>query len=98
MTRIETKYKTSVSFEEYKEYLIKNIFKILPLKEEDKDWRKYLAGLLIEIGGMDSMTQDLSLITLMSRLEGLRTLEADHSLFRKTIFDCIDMVKKIEKK
>ena len=76
--------------------MVKNIFKILPLKEEKKDWKKYLQGLLIEFNGMDMLLDEVNLMALVAKLEGLKEIE-DHDMFRKVIFDCIDLVKKIPK-
>lgn len=95
MRIVTTKFEGEVNFDIYVEYLIKSIFKILPLKEEEKDWEKYLDGLLVELSGMSALLlSNVELIVLIARLEGLREIE-DHSLFRKVIFDSIDLAKKI---
>ena len=96
MRKVETKYNGVIDFKIYQEYMVKNIFKILPLKEEKKDWKKYLQGLLIEFNGMDMLLDEVNLMALVAKLEGLKEIE-DHDMFRKVIFDCIDLVKKIPK-
>lgn len=93
MRKVETKYNGVLDFEVYQKYMVKNIFKILPLKEEEKDWQKYLQGLLIEFNGMDLLLEEVNLMALIAKLEGLKEVE-EHELFRKVIFDCIDLVKK----
>lgn len=95
MQMITTKYHGEIDFDLYREYAIKSIFKILPLKEEKKDWIKYLEGLLVELNGMSSLSTDVSLMSLIAKLEGLKNVE-DHSLFRKVVFDCIDIMKKMK--
>ena len=97
MQMITTKYHGEIDFDLYREYVIKSIFKILPLKEEKKDWIKYLEGLLVELNGMSSLSTDVSLMSLIAKLEGLKNVE-DHSLFRKVVFDCIDIMKKMKVK
>ena len=94
MRKVTTKYNGVLDFEIYQKYMVKNIFKILPLKEEEKDWHKYLEGLLIEFNGMDMLLEEVNLMALIAKLEGLKDVE-EHELFRKVIFDCIDLVKKV---
>lgn len=95
--RIETKYNGVVDFDLYKEHTVKNIFKVLPLREEKKDWKKYLEGLLLELSGFESLVEEVYFTALLAKLEGLFILEDDQMpLFRKTVFDSIDLLKKIE--
>lgn len=94
MKIVSTKYHGRIDLDVYKEYTVKNIFKALPLKEEGKDWRKYLDGLLIELNGMEILLNEVNLMAVIAKLEGLKSVE-EHDLFRKVIFDCIDLVKKI---
>lgn len=91
---VKTKYHGSIDLDMYKEYTVKNIFKALPLKEEGKDWKKYLDGLLIELNGMDILVDEVNLMAVIGKLEGLKSVD-EHDMFRKVIFDCIDLVKKI---
>ncbi len=91
---IKTKYNGMINFDLYRDYAVKSIFKILPLKEENKNWQKYLEGFLVELNGLNLLSTEIGLIVLVSRLEGLYLIE-DHQLFRKIIFDCIDLVKKL---
>lgn len=94
MRIIKTKYHGEIDFEKYQEYAVKSIFKILPLKEKSHDWEIYLDGLLVELNGMDILTEEVNLMALIAKLEGLKTVE-EHKLFRKIVFDCIDLVKKV---
>jgi len=95
--KIQTKYNGVIDFTLYQEHTVKNIFKILPLKEEGKDWKKYLEGLLVELNGFDSLVEEVYFTALLSKLEGLFTIpENDMALFRKTVFDSIDLLKKIQ--
>lgn len=95
--KIQTKYNGTIDFVLYQEHTVKNIFKILPLKEEGKDWEKYLEGLLVELSGFDALIEEVYFTALLSKLEGLLTIpDEDMSLFRKTVFDSIDLLKKIQ--
>lgn len=95
--KIRTKYEGIVDFELYKEHTVKNIFKVLPLREEKKDWEKYLQGLLLELSGFESLADEVYFTALLAKLEGLLHVPDDEMpLFRKTVFDSIDLLKKIE--
>ena len=94
MKKVVTKYHGEIDFDIYRAYTVKNIYKILPLKEEEKDWQKYLEGLLIELNGMDMLLTEVNLMSVIAKLQGLMTV-TEHSVFRKVIFDCIDLIKKI---
>jgi len=99
--KVTTKYNGKVDLAEYQEYCIKSIFKILPLMEERKDWDRFLQGFLVELSGINSLVSDVNYISLMGRLEGLLNMEVDpdipeqKDIFKKTIFDSIDLVKKL---
>ncbi len=93
---METKYGMKVEEVDFELYLIglKNkVYKLLPLKEEDLDWRKYLNTVMIEISGLSELFGNKpQLISLLSKLEGLYKLE-DFMLYRRTIFECLNMVE-----
>lgn len=75
------------------------IFKLLPDREEGKDWKTPLKSLIIEIYGIDSLLNDqVNLFRLLSRLESLLLLdhEDDFIDFRKGIFECLNILKKVK--
>lgn len=100
--KITTKYNGIIDLYLYQEYCIKSIFKILPLMEEGKEWKKYLRGFLLELSGIENLTMEVNFISLIGRLEGLLLLDPDPNndedkdFFKKIIFDSIDLVKKME--
>lgn len=95
--KIKTIYGGMIDFELYKEHTVKNIFKILPLREEGKEWEKYLRGLLVELNGFDALIEEAYFTALLAKLSGLLLIpDEEMPLFRKTIFDSIDMLKKIK--
>ena len=74
------------------------IFKLLPMREEDKDWIKPLQTLFIELLGMANIFPDQrELIQVCSKMRGLEEEgEAiDFKLFRRTIFECCGIVSKM---
>lgn len=81
--------------------LINQVYKLLPNREEDVDWKKPLTTILEELAGMDRLLIDQqdTLFPLMCKLEGLFTLtgENDFQLYRRTIFECLSLMNGIIK-
>lgn len=95
--KVKTKYNGTVDLEVYKEYCVNSIYKILPLKEKKKEWRKHTEGLLIELSGADSLIDSVIFTSILAKLEGLLVMdENNHELFRKIVLDTIPLVKKLE--
>lgn len=75
------------------------IFKLLPLREEDKDWQKPLDTLSLEVLGMSSLFPDKKdLVSLVCKLEGLRVAGADMEFYayRRAIFECCSIVDRLK--
>lgn len=72
------------------------IYKLLPLKEEQGDWRKLLDTITLEFVGMDGLLLGMHsyLFPLLCKLKGLSTLSGDKDfmLYRKTVFECLTLV------
>ena len=90
-----TKYGHDIQDSTINEYLhkLKNqIFKLLPLREEDSEWEKWLETLIIETTGVNELfSNKIDFIKLLGKLEALKDLE-EFSLYRKTIFESINLV------
>lgn len=98
-----TTYGTDIASEAVEENLSRiggQIFKLLPMWEEGKDWRKPLQTLTIELVGLSHLVPDLSkLVSLVSKMEGLKECcgENDFMMYRRTIFECCSMVEEVKK-
>lgn len=90
-----TKYGMSIKVEEFNSYknsLKNKIYKLLPLREENLEWQKHLSTILIEVSGLGKILGSaVDLIELSAKLEGLFSL-TDFVLYRKTIFECLNLV------
>ena len=77
------------------------IYKLLPMREEAEDWQKPLATIIEEITGLQSLLNEnkLKLFTLICKLEGLFSLKEENNffLFRRTIFDCLNLIGELIK-
>jgi len=96
--KLVTRYNGRIDLDLYKEYCVKSIFKILPLMEEEKDWKKYLKGFLVELNGINNLVYDINYTCLLGKLQGLLEMNEkpeDRELFKKIVFDSIDLAKNI---
>ena len=77
------------------------IYKLLPLREENLDWEKPLETIIEELSGMNRLLIDQHeiLFPLLNKLEGLHVLinMEDFSLFRRTIFECLNLMNNMIK-
>ena len=83
----------------YLDQLVNKIFKILYIIEENpEDLKKYLNSLTIELDGMTQYYSDDSyIISTLFSLQGNREC-TDHNVWRKTVFECINNVNKLNAK
>lgn len=80
--------------------MTKEIFKLLPLREEGSDWVKPLETVVVELSGLCRlMGDDEECLALTCKLTGmLEEGEAmGYPLFRRTVFECCSMSKAIER-
>lgn len=80
--------------------IINLIYKLLPMREEGNDWEKPLETIIEELVGMNRLVIDLQpdLFPIICKLEGLFSLQEEHdmALYRRTIFECLSLLSKIE--
>lgn len=78
---------------------LNQIYKLLPIREEQGDWRKPLDTLIEELTGMESLFLDNDyqeyLFILLCKLEGLKTLDNDFMLYRRIIFECLSIMQEL---
>lgn len=80
--------------------LINQLWKLIPMRENDEDWRSHLKILIEEIAGLVAVYKDKSEgLILLSKLEGLTSKVAceDFAIYRKTIFRCIVLIAQVLK-
>jgi len=75
------------------------IFKLLPMREEGKNWIKPLETLTVEVIGWCSLLPDQKdLLALCAKLEGLKACgeDSDFKFYRRVIFEACSLVDKIK--
>lgn len=80
--------------------IVNQIYKLLPLREENKDWQKPLQTIIEELTGMKRLflgQQEQSFFILLCKLEGMFELvqSIDFDLYRRTIFECLSLLNQI---
>ena len=65
--------------------LTNQMWKLIPMREHEEDWKKQLETVIIEIAGLNEIFQGSAFLQLLSKLEGLRVVEVHFDLYRKTV-------------
>ena len=78
--------------------LINQLWKLIPMRENSENWISHLDSLNIEILGLGNIAQinnNESFLILISKLEGLRIKDSSFSVYRKTVFECISLLREL---
>lgn len=95
---VENKYDIKIREEDCNknvQRLTNQLWKLIPMREHEEDWSKQLETVVLEIVGLDEIFIGPSFIQLLSKLEGLRKEDIDFEFYRKTIFECISLLRGI---
>ena len=91
-----TKYDINFSVEVInKEFmrLTNQMWKLIPMRENNEDWQRQLETVIIDIAGKEELfLHNSQFLQMLSKLEGLRLVDVDFSIYRKTIFECINLL------
>ena len=80
--------------------LMNQCWKILPMFEKEEDWQKQLESVKVEIEGLKVLipSDENEILVLLSKLYGLDSCTEEFVVFRKTIFDIMNILGSLEKK
>ena len=74
--------------------LINQVWKLIPMRENNEDWKKQIDCLLVEMRGLQALfSEDLDFLIAISSLEGLRSsddIELVH--YRSVVFSIISLL------
>lgn len=77
--------------------LTNQLWKLIPMRENDESWESQLETVIIELVGLSNLLNiDEQYLILLSKLEGLRTVHVDFTIYRKTVFECISLLRNIK--
>jgi hypothetical protein len=79
--------------------LTNQIWKLIPMKENNENWQGHLNSLILEVSGLGEIFVDnVKYLKLLSKLEGLKVnQEIEFGLYRKTVFESITLLREIIK-
>lgn len=90
---------TSESIERNITRLTNQIWKLIPMKENNEDWEKQLDTVNLEIAGLGVMfASKPQFLTLRAKLEGIKQKpEISFEIYRKTVFECLTLLTDVRK-
>ena len=79
--------------------LINQLWKLIPMRENEEDWINHLNTMIEEISGLVEIYKNkVEGLILLSKLEGLTSEVCnDFMIYRKTVFRCIDLLTQVIK-
>ena len=90
------KYDIIFNKEEIKNEILRltnQLWKLIPMWENNEDWNKQLNTVIVDIAGKDEIfLHNSHFLQLHSKLEGLRVIDVEFSIYRKTVFECINLL------
>lgn len=98
---MDTKY----SFEFSSEVINKNItrltnqlWKLIPMRENEENWEKQLNIVTIEIAGLNRIFLEApQFLQMLSKLEGISGMEeVEFSDYRRTVFEVINLLQELK--
>lgn len=80
--------------------LTNQLWKLIPMKENNEDWEKQLNTVIIEIVGLGEVIKLASsplFLQLVSKLEGIKEKkDIPFHLYRKTVFETINLIQELK--
>lgn len=76
---------------------INQLWKLIPMRENEEDWINHLNTMIEEISGLVEIYKNkVEGLILLSKLEGLTSEVCnDFMIYRKTVFRCIDLLAQV---
>ena len=72
--------------------LINQIWKLIPMRENDEDWKYQIELVLIELIGFQKTFEHIDILMPISKLEGLKNTDTSFRKYRSEIFYIIDIL------
>lgn len=76
--------------------LTNQLWKLIPMRENKENWLGQLETVIIELTGLNTIfAKQNNFIVLLSKLEGLKTVETEFNTYRKTVFEAISLLREM---
>lgn len=89
------KYNLDFNIEKNIIRLTNQLWKLIPMRENEEDWGKQIKIVAIEIAGLKEIFNEDAFLEILSKLEGLIAIETDFEEYRSTVFKCISLLKEV---
>ena len=78
--------------------LTNQIWKLIPMREHEEDWKKQLDTVIIEIAGLNEIfILEPQFLQILTKLEGLKIVEdLEFQTYRKTVFEVINLLQEFK--
>lgn len=89
----------SKTFNEHVYYLTGQIWKLIPMRENNEDWLKQLNNVINKIAGLNEIfSYDQRFLDLLSTLEGIKVSEeiVEFEFYRNKVFECINLLQELK--
>lgn len=91
-----TKYGFDISVEKEISRMTNQLWKLIPMRENEENYKLQLETVINEIVGLNEIfTPNDNYLILLAKLEGLLHAESSFDFYRKTVFECITLVRGI---
>lgn len=81
------------------ERLVNQLWKLIPMRENNEDWEKQLDTVINEIVGFSFLfAEEPTFLQLLSKLEGISHRTSTFCFYRKTVFETIGLLQGLKKK
>lgn len=77
--------------------LTNQLWKLIPMRENNEDWKSHLNSLIIELAGLNGLSENINekFLILISKLKGLEIEKTEFYIYRKTVFECISLLREL---
>lgn len=94
VNKYDSEITSQEAFEKNITRLTNQMWKLIPMKENDEDWEKQLNTVILEIAGLNKIfIEDPQFLQLLSKLEGIKDKNPEFNLYRKTVFESIGLLR-----
>ena len=94
VNKYDLKITSQEAFEKNVARLTNQMWKLIPMKENDEDWEKQLNTVILEIAGLNKIfIENPQFLQLLSKLEGIKTTNPEFNTYRKTVFESIGLLR-----
>lgn len=77
--------------------LINQVWKLIPMRENDENWHLHLDSVILEVVGLNEVfCKDSNFLALLVRLEALMNGQTNFLQYRKVVFESINLIQKIK--